>query len=193
MSDIMTHILSRRSIRKYTNEPVSQEDILRLLQAAMAAPSATNRKPWEFVVVTEPEVLESLRRVLPFGRYNAPAAIIVCGNMGRALPWPARDFWIQDCSAATENILLAATGLGLGAVWVGVHPIGLLVKAVSRVLSLPKGVIPLGVVYVGHPAEAKAPRTQYDDKRVHWQKYISPGDTLNEKLARRCETEQHSD
>jgi len=193
MSDIMTHILSRRSIRKYTNEPVSREDILRLLQAAMAAPSATNRKPWEFVVVTEPEVLESLRRVLPFGRYNAPAAIIVCGNMGRALPWPARDFWIQDCSAATENILLAATGLGLGAVWVGVHPIGLLVKAVSRVLSLPKGVIPLGVVYVGHPAEAKAPRTQYDEKRVHWQKYTSPGDTLNEKLARRCETEQHSD
>ena len=193
MSDIMTHILSRRSIRKYTNEPVSREDILRLLQAAMAAPSATNRKPWEFVVVTEPEVLESLRRVLPFGRYNAPAAIIVCGNMGRALPWPARDFWIQDCSAATENILLAATGLGLGAVWVGVHPIGLLVKAVSRVLSLPKGVIPLGVVYVGHPAEAKAPRTQYDEKRVHWQKYTSPGGTPNEKLARHCETEQHSD
>lgn len=173
MSDIMTHILSRRSIRKYTEEPVSQEDILCLLQAAMAAPSATNRKPWEFVVVTEPGILDSLRKALPFGRYNAPLAIVVCGNMGRALPWPARDFWVQDCSAAAENILLAATGLGLGAVWVGVHPIGLLAKAVSRALSLPKGVIPLSVIYVGHPAEAKAPRTQYDEGRVHWQRYAS--------------------
>jgi len=171
MSDIMTHILSRRSIRKYTDEPVSREDILRLLQAAMAAPSASNRRPWEFVVVTEPDVLKRLRGALILGRYNAPAAIVVCGNMGRAQPWPARDFWIEDCSAATENILLAATGLGLGSVWIGVYPIGLFVKAVSRALSLPKSIIPLGAVYVGHPAETKAPRTQYDERRVHWQEY----------------------
>ena len=174
MSDIMTHILSRRSIRKYTDEPVSHEDILRLLQAAMAAPSASNRKPWEFIVVTQPEALERLRGALILGRYNAPVAIVVCGNMGRALPWPARDFWIEDCSAATENILLAATGLGLGTVWVGVYPIGLFVKAVSRALSIPKGIVPLGVIYVGHPAETKAPRTQYDERRVHWQKYAPP-------------------
>lgn len=171
MSDIMTHILSRRSIRKYTDEPVSREDIVRLLQAAMAAPSATNRKPWEFIVVTEPKVLDGLRKALPFGRYNAPLAIVVCGNMRRALPWPARDFWIQDCSAAIENILLAAAGLGLGAVWIGVHPISLFVKAVSRTLSLPRSIVPLGVVYAGYPAETKAPRTQYDEKRIHWQVY----------------------
>lgn len=173
MSDILEHLFSRRSIRKYTDAPVQKEDILCLLQAAMAAPSASNRKSWEFVAVTDGEVLAKLRRPLIFGRYDAPAAIVVCGNTRRAWPGPGRDFWIQDCSAATENILLAATGLGLGAVWIGVHPIKPFVKAVSGLLGLPKHLIPLCVVYIGHPAEEKRPRTQYDGAKVHWQCYKS--------------------
>jgi len=171
MSDILDHIYSRRSIRKYTDQPVSREDIERILRAAMAAPTASNRQPWEFVVVTDPGLLAKLRKGLIFGRYQAPVAIAVCGNMRRAWPEPGRGFWIQDCSAAAQNILLAATGLGLGAVWIGVHPIKPLSRVVSRVLSLPKHVVPLGVIYVGHPAQSKEPRTQYDERKVSWQRY----------------------
>ncbi len=171
MSDILAHIFARRSIRRYTAEPVSPEALGALLQAAMAAPSASNRKPWEFVVVTEAEQLAALRGKLVFGRYSAPAAIVVCGNMRIAYPGVGRDFWIEDCSAAMQNILLAATGLGLGSVWVGVYPIKPMITAVARVLNLPEHVLPLGVAWVGHPAEAKPPRTQYDERRVHWQEY----------------------
>jgi len=171
MPDILDHIFSRRSIRQYTEQAVSREDILRLLQAGMAAPSASNRRPWEFIVVTDRELLGKLRKGLIFGRYRPPLAIAVCGNMRRALPGPARDFWIQDCSAAAQNILLAATGMGLGSVWIGVHPIKPLAKVVSRVLSIPDHIVPLGVIYVGHPAETKEPRTQYDESRVSWQRH----------------------
>jgi nitroreductase len=171
MGEILEHILARRSIRRYTAEPVSEEDVTHLLQAAMAAPSASNRRPWEFVVVTEEEVLAALRRGLLFGRYRAPLAIAVCGNLHRAYPGFAKEFWIQDCSAATENLLLAASGLGLGAVWIGVYPIAPFVRHVRQVLHLPEHVIPLNIVYVGHPAESKEPRTQYEDTRVFWQRY----------------------
>ena len=164
-------ILERRSIRKYTDEPVSLEDIDRLLQAAMAAPSASNRKPWEFVVVTDEDLLRRLRRRLIFGKHIAPAAIVVCGNTRRAWPGPGRGFWIQDCSAATQNILLAAVALGLGTCWIGVHPVGPFIKAVKRILGLPRHIEPLGLIYVGHPAEQKPARTQYDPSRIRWQRY----------------------
>jgi nitroreductase len=167
----MEHILARRSIRAYRDEPVAPALLVQLLQAATAAPSAANRQPWEFVVVTEPERLASLRAGLYAGRYHAPAAIVVCGNLELAFHNAARDYWIQDCSAATENILLAATGLGLGAVWIGVYPAVAVVRAVSACLALPEHVIPLSVVYVGHPAEEKPPRTQFDPRRVYWQQY----------------------
>ncbi|NLG51099.1 MAG: nitroreductase family protein [Chloroflexi bacterium] len=179
MTQILDYILQRRSIRKFTDAEVNRETILQILQAGMAAPSATNRQPWEFVVLTERKPLERLRRVLVLGRYHAPAVIVVCGNMRRALPGPARDFWVQDCSAATQNILLAATGLGLGAVWIGIHPIGMLKKGVSLAVGLPKHLIPLAAVYIGHPAETKPPRTQFDPRKVHWEQVgtISPADT----------------
>jgi nitroreductase len=173
VSDIIEHILARRSIRKYTEEPVAAETVHLLLRAAMAAPSASNRQPWEFVVVTDAEPLDRLRTGLVFGRYRAPVAIVVCGNMRRAWPGPGRDLWIEDCSAATENLLLASAGLGLGSVWVGVYPIKPFIKAVSRALALPDHIVPLGVVYVGHPAEHKEPRTQYDEARVHSQAFES--------------------
>jgi nitroreductase len=171
MSRILDHIVQRRSIRKYTDEPVSAEDIHTLLQSAMAAPSASNRQPWEFIVVTEEQVLKKLRSGLVFGRYRSPLVIVVCGNMRRAWPGPARDFWIQDCSAAAENILLAATGLGLGTVWIGVHPIKPLERIVSTILSLPEHIIPLCAIHVGHPTKAKRPRTQYNPRKVWWQGY----------------------
>ena len=110
MSEALETIFRPRSIRRFTSEPVKHEMLIILLKAAMAAPTACNSQPWEFIVVTEPEVLAHIREKFIFARYNAPAAIVVCGNIGIANNSAGRDHWVQDCSAATENILLAAQG-----------------------------------------------------------------------------------
>ena len=171
MPDIMDTIYSRRSIRKYQEQKVEKEKLELLLKAAMAAPSASNNQPWEFVVLTNEDAMEKLRQGLEYGHYNAPAAIIVCDNpkVGRA-PKSER-FWVQDCSAATENILIAAAGLGLGTVWIAAYPKPEVIELVSRVAALPENVTPLNVIYVGYPAEQKDPRTQYEAGRVHWETY----------------------
>jgi len=171
MPEFIETIFARRSIRAYTERPVDRETLKLLLQAAMAAPSAANSQPWEFIVIDEIEALDGLRGQLRFGQYNAPAAIVVCGSPETAHNSAGRRFWVQDCSAAIENILIAAAGLGLGTVWIGVYPLPAVVQAVSQELGLPEQVIPLGVIYVGHPAEEKPPRTQYDEHRVYWQHY----------------------
>ncbi len=162
-------IYARRSIRQYKEKPVEREKLEMLLKAAMAAPSAMNIKPWEFIVVTEPDTLDAIRATLVFGKYNAPAAIAVCGNTSFFKHPMASRFWVQDCCAATENILLAAVELGLGTVWLGVHPIHNFTKKISTILHLPDHVLPLNVIYVGYPAGEKLPRTQYDPGRVHWE------------------------
>ena len=164
-------IFRRRSIRRYADRPVEPEKLDLLLQAAMAAPSAMNCKPWEFVVVTDPEKLAQFRTRLLFGDRNAPAAIVVCGNPRLSTNPAARLFWVQDCSAATENLLVAAAALGLGTVWVGVHPVAEFVRIVRQVAGLPRRVTPLSLVYVGYALEEKPPRTQYDPGRVHHEKY----------------------
>ncbi len=171
MEHILDIIMKRRSIRRYVDRPVEPEMLNMLLQAAMAAPSAMNSQPWEFVVVTEKEKMDQLRSVLLFGQYNAPAAIIVCGSSKVAGNAAHNLFWVQDCSAALENILIAAAGMGLGTVWIGTHPVKPNVDAVRMVLKIPRRITPLGVVYVGYPAEEKRPRTQYKEERVHWQQY----------------------
>lgn len=161
-------IFSRRSIRKYTPDLVSEEDIKTLLEAAMAAPSASNRKPWHLVVVTGRETLDKLADSHRYGKmlYDAPLCVAVCGDTSTS-----ERFWVQDCSAATENLLLAATALGLGAVWLGVHPSEERVADIREVLGIPEGVTPLNLVSIGHPAEEKEPRTQYDEERVHREKW----------------------
>lgn len=159
-------IFSRRSIRRFTGEKVSEKHITLLLQAAMAAPTAMNMQPWHFVVIDDPGKLADLHRILPFGKMQAPLAISVCGNLRSAKKLVTERFWVQDCSAATENLLLAANALGLGAVWCGVHPINRLERAISSSLNLPNYVIPLNVVFIGHPAEKKPARTQYDQAKI---------------------------
>jgi nitroreductase len=167
----LTSIFRRRSIRKFTDQPVDEDILDLLLQAGMAAPSAMNCRPWEFVLVTEPQVLAQFRKRLIFGNRNAPAAILVCGNPSLSANPAARLFWVQDCSAAAENILVAATSLGLGSVWVGIHPVAEFVRIAREIAHLPKSVTPLGLLYVGHPAEDKPPRTQYNKRLIHHQKY----------------------
>lgn len=158
----------RRSVRKFKSESVPSEYIEELLIAAMSGPSACNRCPWEFFVVTSKSVLDELRGASRFTKMNAPLAIIVCGNLSRALPVGLSAYWIQDCSAATENILLRATDLGLGAVWCGVHPQKRAEKRVAEILELKDKLIPLNIIWIGYPDEFPEPRVQYDSKRVHY-------------------------
>ena len=157
-------LLKRRSIRKYSGEPVDDHELTLLLEAAMAAPSAKNSKPWHFVVVRDREMLKKLSEAHPYGKMlaEAAAAIAVCGDMN-----VAPDYWIQDCSAATENILIAVAALGLGAVWLGCHPRPERVTAIRGVLGIPEHIGVLSLISIGHPGEAKEPRTQYDKSRVH--------------------------
>lgn len=170
MNEVIDTILKRRSIRKYQDRPVEPEKLELLLQAAMAAPSAVNSQPWEFIVVTDPTAMNGLREKLPYGKHNAPAAIVVCGSPLHAKNPAAQLFWVQDCSAALENILVAAVSLGLGTVWIGGHPTPT-AQSIRKALGIPAYVIPLGVVYVGYPAEEKEARTQYEEKKVFWQRY----------------------
>lgn len=161
-------LLKRRSVRKFTGEPVSDEMIQELLHAAMSGPSACNMKPWEFYVVTNPEKVEELKKASKFTKISSPMAMVVCGNLMRSLPMQMASYWIQDCSAATENILLRVTDLGLGAVWCGIHPQKGAEERVRKMLDIPKTQIPLNVIFIGHPAEEPDARDQYDEKRVHY-------------------------
>lgn len=161
-------ILARRSVRSYTAVPVSEEQITGMLQAAMAAPSASNLKPWHFVIVTDRSVLNTLAERHPYAKMlvQAPLCIAVCGDLS-----VSEAFWVQDCSAATENILLAAIGMGLGTCWLGVHPRAARESEVRELLGLPQRIAPLCLIAVGHPAEEKPARTQFDAVRVHTERW----------------------
>ena len=166
----MKAILERRSIRKYTDEPISDQDIKELLQAAMAAPSAGNQQPWEFIVVNDREILNKIPEVHPYSQMlkMAPLAIIICGNMDKERH---EGYWVQDCSAATENILIEAQYKGLGAVWLGVYPRKERIRGLKELFSLPENIIPLSIVSIGHPAESKEPSNRYDQSVIHINKW----------------------
>jgi nitroreductase len=159
-------ILTRRSIRAYTDQPIPDELIRKLLVAAVSAPSAGNGQPWQFVVITERAVLDALAELLPFGKmlHQAPLALAVCGDAKGA----AREgYWVQDCSAATENLLLAAHALGLGGVWLGVYPREDRAAGVRKILNIPEQITPLCVISLGYPAEPSASVDRYREERVH--------------------------
>lgn len=161
-------IFARRSIRAYTSKPVSKADLAKLLEAGMAAPSGRDLKPWHFVVVEDRATLERLAEAHEHGKMlkRAAAAIAVCGDTT-----VSPDFWIQDCAAATENILIGAVALGLGAVWLGCHPREHRVSAIREVLAIPRHFGILSLISIGYPAEKKEPRTQYSEERVHHEKW----------------------
>lgn len=180
MNDFLETFYKRRSIRKFTAESVSREDLITLLKAGMSGPSGMNAQPWEFVVITEKESLNKIRKNLMFAKMVAPAAICVLGSKRMQTNKAGDKFWQQDCSAATENILLAATAMGLGAVWIGIHPVHIFERQVKSILNLPAGVTPFNLIMIGHPAEEKEARTQYDAKRVLWGAFPRTG---NEKIS----------
>ncbi len=164
--DAIETILTRRSIRRYTRDPVPDALVNELLAAGMSAPSAGNQQPWQFVVVADPGLRAAIPTFHPYAQMvpEAPVAILVCGDL-RLETYPG--YWIQDCAAATQNILLAAHAKGLGAVWVGIYPREERVQRIQGLLGLPAHVIPLALIPLGIPRERVPPANRFDPSRIH--------------------------
>jgi len=165
-------ILGRRSIRVYSPGDVSEAAVTKLLEAAMAAPSAMTKDPWRFVIVRDKQMLAKLAALHPGAAMLSAAAtaIVVCGDLDAAFERQI-SYLLQDCSAAIENLLLAAHAQGLGACWVGVHPGEPLLKSVRELLALPASVVPVAVISLGQPGEQPPPRTRYNPDYVHREKW----------------------
>ena len=163
--DTIEAIHTRRSIRKYTDEPVSEETIETLLRAAMAAPSAGNEQPWHFAVIDDRKLLDEIPKFHPYSTMlkEAPVAILIAGDLSLET---YEGYWVQDCSAATQNLLLAAHAEGLGAVWLGVHPVDEREAGMRKLLGIPDNVIPFSLIALGHPAEQKGREDRYQASRV---------------------------
>jgi nitroreductase len=166
----MKAILTRRSIRKYTGQPVPEKLIHELLEAAMSAPSAGNEQPWEFVVIDDRKILDEIPQVHPYAQMccQAPVAILVCGDLKKEAH---KGFWVQDCSAAAENLLIAVNEKGLGAVWVGIYPREERVEAIRNLIKLPEHIVPFALIPIGHPAEKRPPSNRFDPARIHKNRY----------------------
>lgn len=165
--DLIEGIFTRRSIRKYKKGQITQDQIDTLLKAAMYAPSARNQQPWHFIVITDRDIINKIMLVHPYAKMlsEAQIAILVCGDKNLEL---SKDYWVVDCSAATENILLAAHGLGLGAVWLGLHPREERKDAIKEIFKLPINVEPLSLISVGIPDEQKSDPNRFKPERVHY-------------------------
>jgi nitroreductase len=173
--EAMEAILSRRSIRKYMPDPLPEETIRRLLEAGMAAPSAGDERPWHFVVITDKEIFAAIPGFHPYSQCvpNAAAAILVCADLALS-KYPPADWWVQDCSAATQNILLAAHATGLGAVWLGVHPVKTRIDGARALFRLPDSIVPFSLVSLGFPAARKEGEHRFDPSRVHRERWSMP-------------------
>jgi nitroreductase len=170
---VLKNIYTRTSVRSYDERVIEKEKIEQLLRAAMSAPTAMNKQPWAFIVVDDKAVLNQFADSLPHAKMaaEAPLAIVVCGDLSKVLEGEASTYWIQDASAATENILLAANGVGLGAVWTGVYPNQRRVDAVKAILNLPENIIPLNVIPIGYPKGPQAPKDKWNTSNIHYNKW----------------------
>lgn len=163
-------IMSRSSVRSYTERKVEKATVDTLLRAAMAAPTAGNKQPWRFVVVDERAKLDSIA-----SKYNsmtmaaeASLAVVMCGEPAATFPGDGQGYWIQDVSAATENLLLAAHSIGLGAVWCGIYPIPERVRGFSELLNLPDSIVPMACVCIGYPSGEITPKDKWKPEYIHY-------------------------
>ena len=167
------NIMSRTSVRSYTDRKVSREQVDTLLRAAMAAPTAGNKQPWRFVVIENRSTLEWIGdnfKSMSMAR-EAAVGVVVCGDVTATFPGDGRDYWIEDTSAAAENLLLAAHAMGLGAVWCGIYPMVERVEAFSDRLALPEEIIPMGCICIGYPAGETVPKDKWKPEYVHYNKW----------------------
>jgi nitroreductase len=164
--EAMEAILGRRSIRKYTGDPVTDDEVKCLLEAGMAAPSAHNRQPWHYVLIKDRAKLSAIPKFHNYSKMleQAALAIVVCGDLDLEA---GTGFWVQDCAASTENILLAAKASGLGAVWLGVYPNEAIINGLRDLLKIPDRKMPFCIISIGRPQEEKPPGNRYDEKKIH--------------------------
>jgi len=172
MNPALQFIFNRRSVRKYEKREVPADIFTDLFEAAMAAPSAVAKDPWHFILVRDRKMLDNMLKVLPNGQMlrQAPAAVVVCGDINRAHRNEV-SYMLQDLSAAVENLLLAATALGLGSCWLGMHPRPERMAGIRSLFSLPENIIPMCGIALGWPAENPEPRTRFNPERVHLEKW----------------------
>lgn len=168
--DLFTAILERRSIRKYTDKKMPPHYINDLLKAAMYAPSAMNYQSWQFIVINDREKLDNILKVIPHAEMlkSSQAAILVCGdlNLDKNI-----DYLQQNCSAATQNLMLAAYGLGLGSCWIGVYPVKEIISGLQKMFNLPETVIPISLVSLGYPAEQPVADERFKMEKVHFNQW----------------------
>jgi nitroreductase len=172
-NETIDSIYNRRSIRSYSDKVLDKVTIEKLINAAVQAPSAVNKQTWDFVVITEQSIKDKISDEITYSKMvkDAPAAILVCGNLDKALPGLAQDFWIQDCSSATTNLLLAAHSLELGAVWTGIYPMQERIDFYKDLINLPENIIPFALIAVGYP-EKEYPTKKYRlVDQIHYNKW----------------------
>lgn len=175
MNETLSTIMNRTSVRRFTDEPVSNDDVHLLLQAAMAAPSSMTLCPWHFIVINNETTKAQLQACLPYAKMlsNGCTGIVVCGDeslydrINRIDEEDNTLYWVEDCSAASENLLLAAHAIGLGAVWTGIYPLQSRVKKLRELLHIPPRIVPLNLIVIGHPAGESKPMNKWDASRIH--------------------------
>lgn len=169
----LENILTRVSVRRFTDAKVSCDEVASILRAAMSAPSGVNKQPWEFIIVDDHDILKELSDALPYAKMAAyaPLAIVVCGNTARFLPEIDGNLWEQDCSAASENILLAAHAIGLGGVWTCLYPHDDRMEAVRRILNIGPDIVPFNLIPIGHPDADRVPLDKWNPERIHFNSY----------------------
>jgi nitroreductase len=166
----MDMIFKRRSIRRFTSQEVGPDLVTKVLAAGMAAPSAGNQQPWQFIVVKDPQGRKKVSECSPYAKATAeaPVAIVVCGDLSLE---KHTGYWVQDCSAAVENMLIEITSLGLGAVWLGVYPRPDRVSYLQKYFSLPENIVPFAIIPVGYPAQELPPADLYNESRIHFERW----------------------
>ena len=171
-NEAFANIMARKSVRTYANKPIEKEKVDTLLRAAMAAPTAVNKQPWAFVVIDDSTVLDTLATHLPYAKMTseAPLAIVVCGDLTKTLKGNDDPYWPLDCSAATENLLLAAESLGLGAVWTAVYPEKERMEIVN-ILELPDYILPFNVIPIGYPTHPETSKDKFKIENIHYNKW----------------------
>lgn len=172
--ELTNAIFKRRSVRQYLDKPIDKDILLKLVHSGMYAPSARNSRPWEFVIITKKETLQELSDIRPYWKMlkNAAAAIVVLGNIS-SYASSTKDFFIQDCSASTQNILLMAHEYGIGSVWLGLHPLEKEQELVRKVLDIPSEIIPFSIISLGYPAKDISQPDRIEHNKIFWEEYYN--------------------
>lgn len=176
MNETMKTIFERKSVRNYNESTIPKETLELLIKAGMAAPTARNKRPWEFIIVSDKKVLKELADALPYAKMAEKAGhgIVVAGDVEKQNGDIDSVYWIMDCSAAVQNILISAESMGLGAVWTAVYPNNDRLDPVRKILELPKNIIPLVFIPVGTPAGTDKPQNKFNKDQIHWNKWKGP-------------------